>query len=193
MDRTKEEKTMKLDKKQIFTIPNLLSAFRVILAVVFLILFYQTDLTKERNVLTAIILISAVTDFLDGKIARRFHMVSEVGKILDPVADNITQGVLILGLMREYPLLKWLFVLFAVKEAFMGIVGAKVLKKTGENKGAMWYGKVCTAFFYLVMLILLFVPDIPMNIANDLILGCSFFMALSFVLYAKRYRELLLA
>lgn len=182
---------MKLDKKNIFTIPNILSSFRVVLAFVFLIVFYQSGLNNRENYLTAIILISALTDFLDGKIARKFNMVSELGKILDPIADKITQGVLILCLMKEYPLLRWLFLLFAVKEAFMGIVGAKVLKKTGENKGAMWYGKVCTAFFYLVMFLFLFVPGIPIQIANVLILMCSFFMLLSFILYAKRYKELL--
>ena len=169
---------MKLDKKQIFTIPNLLSTFRIVLAFVFLAAFYQSGASGRSNLLTAIILLSALTDFLDGK-------------ILDPIADKITQGVLILCLMKEYSLLKWLFLLFAVKEAFMGIVGVKVLKKTQENKGAMWYGKVCTAFFYLVMLILLFIHDLPMNIANTLILACSFFMALSFILYAKRYKDLL--
>lgn len=182
---------MKLDKKQIFTIPNLLSTFRIVLAFVFLAAFYQSGLSGRSNLLTAIILLSALTDFLDGKIARKFNMVSELGKILDPIADKITQGILILCLMKEYSLLKWLFLLFAVKEAFMGIVGVKVLKKTQENKGAMWYGKVCTAFFYLVMLILLFIPDIPLNIANPLILACSFFMLLSFILYAKRYKDLL--
>ena len=165
---------MKLDKKQIFTIPNLLSTFRIVLAFVFLAAFYQSGASGRSNLLTAIILLSALTDFLDGKIARKFNMVSELGKILE-----------------EYSLLKWLFLLFAVKEAFMGIVGVKVLKKTQENKGAMWYGKVCTAFFYLVMLLLLFIPDMPMNIANTLILACSFFMALSFILYAKRYKDLL--
>lgn len=182
---------MKLDKKQIFTIPNLLSTFRIVLTFVFLAAFYQSGASGRSNLLTAIILLSALTDFLDGKIARKFNMVSELGKILDPIADKITQGVLILCLMKEYSLLKWLFLLFAVKEAFMGIVGVKVLKKTQENKGAMWYGKVCTAFFYLVMLLLLFIPDMPMNIANTLILACSFFMALSFILYAKRYKDLL--
>ena len=182
---------MKPDKKNIFTIPNILSSFRVVLAFVFLIVFYQSDLNGRENYLTVIILVSALTDFLDGKIARKFNMVSELGKILDPIADKITQGVLILCLMKEYPLLRWLFLLFAVKEAFMGIVGAKVLKKTGENKGAMWYGKVCTAFFYLVMFMFLFIPDIPLQTANILILMCGFFMLLSFVLYAKRYKDLL--
>lgn len=182
---------MKLDKKHIFTIPNILSAFRIILAFVFLIIFYQSGFFGKKNLLTCIILLSAITDFLDGKIARKFNMVSELGKILDPVADKVTQGILILCLMKEYPLLKWLFALFAVKEAFMGIVGAKALKKTAHNDGAMWYGKVCTAIFYLVMFILLLIPDIPVNIANILIFVCSFFMALSFILYSKRYRELL--
>lgn len=120
---------MKLDKKQIFTIPNLLSTFRIVLAFVFLAAFYQSGASGRSNLLTAIILLSALTDFLDGKIARKFNMVSELGKILDPIADKITQGVLILCLMKEYSLLKWLFLLFAVKEAFMGIVGVKVLKK----------------------------------------------------------------
>ena len=97
---------MKLDKKNIFTIPNILSSFRVILAFVFLIVFYQSGLDNRESYLTAIILISALTDFLDGKIARKFNMVSELGKILDPIADKITQGVLILCLMKEYPLLR---------------------------------------------------------------------------------------
>lgn len=102
---------MKLDKKQIFTIPNLLSTFRIVLAFVFLAAFYQSGASGRSNLLTAIILLSALTDFLDGKIARKFNMVSELGKILDPIADKITQGVLILCLMKEYSLLKWLFLL----------------------------------------------------------------------------------
>ena len=106
---------MKLDKKTIFTIPNILSSFRVILAFVFLTIFYQSDLDNKERYSIAIILISALTDFLDGKIARKFNMVSELGKILDPIADKITQGVLILCLMKKYPLLRWLFLLFAVK------------------------------------------------------------------------------
>lgn len=183
---------MKLDKKHIFTIPNILSAFRIILAFVFLIIFYQSGFFRKEEFIN--LYYSSFRDhcFLDGKIAPgNFNMVSELGKILDPVADKVTQGILILCLMKEYPLLKWLFALFAVKEAFMGIVGAKALKKTAHNDGAMWYGKVCTAIFYLVMFILLLIPDIPVNIANILIFVCSFFMALSFILYSKRYRELL--
>ena len=89
---------MKLDKKHIFTIPNILSAFRIILAFVFLIIFYQSGFSGKKNLLTCIILLSAITDFLDGKIARKFNMVSELGKILDPVADKVTQGILILCL-----------------------------------------------------------------------------------------------
>ena len=94
---------MKLDKKTIFTIPNILSSFRVILAFVFLTIFYQSDLDNKERYSIAIILISALTDFLDGKIARKFNMVSELGKILDPIVDKITQGVLIPCLMKKYP------------------------------------------------------------------------------------------
>ena len=99
-------------RKDVLTIPNLLSFFRVILAMVFLGVFYNPDVENKRAVLTLILVVSAISDLLDGKIARRFNMVSELGKILDPVADKITQGVLLICLLSKYDLLKWMFVFF---------------------------------------------------------------------------------
>lgn len=179
------------DQKDVFTIPNMLSAFRIILAAVFLCVFRNAEISNQKEILTIIVLISALTDFLDGKIARRFNMVSELGKILDPIADKITQGILILCLMKKYPLLSGLFVFFIIKESFMGIAGLQVLKKTGQNEGAMWYGKVSTAIFYFVMLILIFIPNISIKVANTLIIASGIFMLLSFILYAQKFVSLL--
>lgn len=181
-----------IDKeKDIFTIPNILSLIRLVLAAMILWIFFETEISNRRYKLTILLLVSAITDFLDGKIARRFHMVSELGKILDPIADKVTQGVLMFGCLSKYKLLRGIFVLFLVKETYMSVTGIKVIKKTNQNEGAMWYGKVNTAVFYAVMFLLIFIPDISSKIANILIIISGGFMLLSFVMYARKYRKMI--
>lgn len=177
-------------KKDIFTIPNILSAFRIVLAGLLLWTFYNPEVKEKRFFLTFILLISALTDFLDGKIARKFHMVSELGKVLDPIADKITQGVLIICLLSEYAALKPVFLLFIIKESYMAAAGLKVISKTNQNEGAMWYGKVNTAVFYTVMLILIFLPNLSKKTANLLIAASGACMLFSFIMYGRKYAKL---
>ena len=174
-------------KKDIFTIPNILSAFRIVLAGLLLWIFYNPAVKEKRYFLTFILLISALTDFLDGKIARKFHMVSELGKVLDPIADKITQGVLIICLLSEYAALKPEFLLFIIKESYMAVAGLKVISETNQNEGAMWYGKVNTAVFYTVMLLLIFLPNLSKKTANLLIAASGACMLFSFIMYGRKY------
>lgn len=177
-----------LTKEEILTIPNLLSVFRLVLAVLFLGIHQRYGgMSENRNVLLGILILSGITDFLDGKIARKFHMVSEVGKLIDPIADKVTQGVLLLCFFSEYELAKGVFLLFLVKECYMGVMGVKTVRKVKKNEGAKWYGKISTAVFYTVMAVLIFFPDLPDTVANSLILCCGAFMLLAFVMYARRY------
>ena len=176
-------------KKDILTIPNALSLFRLILAGCMLWVFYGTNIDNKREVMTALLIVSGFTDFADGKIARRFHMISELGKILDPIADKVTQGVLLVCLLSSYKVLRIVFVLFLVKECYMAVEGLRVIQKTNQNEGAMWYGKVNTAVFYAVMFILLFVPGISETTGNALCAVSGGFMLLSFVLYARKYHK----
>jgi cardiolipin synthase len=165
--------------------------FRLVLAAAFLVIYQCCGgMAENKAILTGILVLSGITDFLDGKIARKFNMVSEVGKILDPIADKVTQGVLLLCLFSEYPLMKAVFLLFLVKECYMAVMGTKMLVKTRENNGAMWYGKVSTAVFYIVMVVLLIFPDIPETVADVLIICCGGFMLLSFVMYVRYYHIL---
>jgi cardiolipin synthase len=120
-------------------------------------------------------------------------MISELGKILDPFADKLTQGILLICLLGEYRMARYVFLLFLMKESFMGIVGLKTIKSTGKNNGAMWYGKVSTAFFYVVMIILILFPGISGSIAEGLLTACGAFMLLALVLYARYYCVLLRA
>jgi phosphatidylglycerophosphate synthase len=177
--------------KQILTVPNLLSAFRLVLAILFWgICQRYGGIVKNREILTCILILSGITDFLDGKIARRFHMVSEFGKFLDPIADKATQGVLLLCLFSEYSLTKPLFFLFAVKESYEAVIGTKTVIKMGANEGAQWYGKVSTMVFYVVMSVLVLFPNIPANVANLLILCCGSCMLLALLMYARYYHIL---
>jgi cardiolipin synthase len=117
-------------------------------------------------------------------------MISEVGKILDPVADKLTQGILLICLLVRYRTAKYVLILFLIKESYTGIMGLKTIVDTGKNEGAMWYGKVSTAVFYTVMIVLALFPEIPGYIGEYMLTGCGAFMLLSFVLYSRRYHEL---
>jgi CDP-diacylglycerol--glycerol-3-phosphate 3-phosphatidyltransferase len=177
-----------LTPEQVCTIPNFLSMFRLVLAVLFLGIYQRYGgMAENRMILTGILVLSGITDFLDGKIARKFHMVSDVGKVLDPIADKVTQGVLLLCLLSEYKLTKVIFLLFLIKEGYMAAVGAETVKETKAVHGARWYGKVSTAVFYIVMVMLVVFPDIPEGTANLLLLCCGSFLLLSFIMYARYY------
>jgi len=177
-------------KKEIFTIPNILSLFRIILAFVFLYIAAQFGISENRMLLVSILVISGFSDFLDGKIARRFNMVSELGKIIDPIADKLTQAVLLICCLGKYTLSRYVFVLFIIKEIYMFINGTRTIMVTGSNDGAMWYGKVSTATFYAVMFILFLFPDIPDVAAEVMIMLCGLLMLMAFILYARHYKQL---
>ena len=127
--------------KNIFTIPNILSMFRLLLLPVIV----YTYLNQNDYVLTGTLLvISGVTDLLDGYIARTFNMMSDLGKILDPVADKATQAVVLLCLITRFRWLVIPFICILIKELFMSCIGMIVIKETGEVHGAVWHGKVPT-------------------------------------------------
>ena len=107
-------------KDQVLTIPNLLSVIR--LALIPLIVWLYIG-KQEYSAAVAVILISGATDIIDGFIARKFNMVSDLGKILDPVADKLTQATVILCLTVKYRWMRGLIVLFVVKEIIMAVLG----------------------------------------------------------------------
>ena len=110
-------------KDQVLTIPNLLSVIR--LALIPLIVWLYIG-KQEYSAAVAVILISGATDIIDGFIARKFNMVSDLGKILDPVADKLTQATVILCLTVKYRWMRGLIVLFVVKEIIMAVLGYRM-------------------------------------------------------------------
>lgn len=185
--RKNGESLKKFTKEEYFSIPNLMGYFRILLVPVYLILYTNAKTKEEYLAAAAVIGLSGLTDFLDGKIARRFHMVTEFGKILDPVADKITQLALVASLASRYLLMRQVLLLFLLKEGFMAAMGAIMLKKGRRMNGAQWYGKVCTAVFYLCLFLLILVPDISLMKANIIMLLCMGVMLFSLAAYMVFY------
>ena len=181
-----EKKKMNTQKKdyqnKIITIPNLMSAFRLCLIPVFVWLYC----VKQNYFWTTLtLMLSGLTDIVDGIIARKFHMISNLGKILDPIADKLTQIAMLFCLVSRFEGMLLPLVLLVVKEIFAGVTGLLVIRKTGKVLGAVWHGKVLTVLLYLMMLVHLIWYDIPTAVSNILILACVAMMVISLVLYGK--------
>ena len=114
-------------------------------------------------------------------------MITKVGKALDPIADKLTQGAIVLALSVRFPYMIALVVLLVIKEGFMGIMGIMMLRRGKMLDGAKWFGKVSTAVLYVVMFVLILFPQISMKAANGLILLCGALLLFSFISYIPVY------
>lgn len=147
------------------TIPNFISFIRILLIPVFGVLFRQGHLACAL----VIVIVSGLTDFVDGKIARKFNQISDLGKLLDPLADKLTQITLAILLFLEFnectdatmKTFSWVFLIFLAKEAIF-VIGAIIMLALGMiPSAAEIYGKVATFVFYGVMVVLfLFGPEV---------------------------------
>lgn len=170
-------------QKKIITIPNILSFVRLCLIPVIIWLY----LGKRDYLLTGIVLIiSALTDIVDGTIARKFNMISDLGKVLDPIADKATQLVVMILLVISFPLMWLPIAMTAIKETFMAISGYLVIRKCGIVLGANWHGKAATVLLTCVMALHLVWHDIHPVVSAVLISLSAAMILLSLVLYAIR-------
>lgn len=170
-------------KNKIFTIPNLLSFFRLCLIPLFVWLYCWK---QDYMMTTAVLLLSGLTDLADGYIARHFDMVSDLGKALDPIADKLTQAAMMLCLLTRFKLMLFPLLLIAVKELSTGIFSLVVIKKTGKVLSADWHGKLTTLLLYIMMIVHVLWYDIPYSWSVVLILTCMWMMLLSFGMYLVR-------
>lgn len=178
---------MKWDKREYFSIPNLMGYFRILLIPIYLIVYIRADSVRDYQIAAGIMVLSFLSDFLDGKIARRFNMVTEFGKILDPIADKMTQGTLALSFTFRYPAMGVLLLLFLLKETIMGILGAYMMRKGYRMGGAKMHGKICTAVLDLVMFLVLLLPNLPYLAINLMVAASVCVMAASLCLYLRMY------
>lgn len=166
--------------KAIFTIPNILSMFRLVLIPI----IAASYLYRVHPLVTVgLLLLSGLTDIVDGWIARKFHMISDLGKALDPVADKLTQFTMLLCLALTNRPIRVLLICMAVKEFIMGLEGIWVVKVTGTTYSARWHGKANTCLLHATLLIHLLWFNIPESVTVLLVCLCLCMMLLSLVLY----------
>ena len=173
-----------LQPPEIFSIPNILSLLRIAL-IPFVLHYY---LKGKVNVAGVMLIISALTDAADGFIARRFNQTTELGKILDPVADKLTQVCVAVVLCLTYTALFPLALVLAVKDLLMGLMGITLLRRGKQPFAARWWGKLATIIFYVAAIAIMLFGH---NFSKNSIWGISLTVVLLMAYSLFRYYDML--
>ncbi len=140
-------------------VPNSLSAFRIILIPVFCVFFLMGS--QYYVYAGAALLLSALSDMLDGFFARRLNQITELGKWLDPIADKLTLGAVVvcmwLKFHEQFPIVTPVFAILIAKELLMALGGIIFSKEHGRIIPSQWWGKLGTFLFYFCMLCIVLV------------------------------------
>ena len=179
-----------MTRKDWFTIPNILSYLRLILIPFFAYYYVRAETSEEFMVAAGILVFSGLTDAVDGFIARRFNQGTKIGQLLDPIADKLTQIVVVAVLMLRWPIFGFLFLLFVIKEGYMFIENIRLYRKKITLDGSKWCGKIATIVFYLTMFIAVFFPNLSNTTVTILVILASAYQLLAFFYYAKLFRRL---
>ena len=181
----------KIKKQELYSIPNCMGYFRILLIPLFCFLYLNAKDRSDYYLAAGVILVSYITDFLDGQVARRFHMITEFGKFLDPVADKLTHGAIALCLAFRYETMRYLFALMVIKEGFMAVMGLINLRHGRKLDGAKWFGKFCTGALFILLFLLVVRPEIPLAWANGLTAVVTVIMFLTLCLYIPEFRRMI--
>lgn len=165
-------------------IPNILTILRF-----FIIPFIVYYLIGDNYIAAFILLtLSGLTDVLDGAIARKFNFITNFGKLIDPLADKVTQLSLLCTLVFKGIIPLWILVIVLLKEAFM-VCGASFLYGRDLVVSSKWYGKAATVLFYLAIAVSLLIRQFKLDFTFDITLYyLALFMTLfSLVMYFREF------
>ena len=139
-------------------IPNILTIIRFIFIPIILRAIF------DGNYILGIIFftVSGLTDVLDGFIARKFNLVSNFGKLMDPLADKLTQISVLAALVSVKIIPVWILTIVVLKELIM-VVGASFLYGKDVVVYSKWYGKLATVLFYLAIVVTLFIKQLALT------------------------------
>lgn len=179
----------RIGEDRIITMPNILSLVRILM-IPFIILSF---IWGEYVLCVIFIILSGLTDLLDGYIARKYNEITKIGKILDPIADKLTQLALLVILLLQYPLVSIMIVVFILKELTMGLYNLYFMIKGHEYKGAIIYGKVSTMVFYISIILIFIIRGISEVFSVFLLILITTFLLISWIghmiEYTKQYKE----
>lgn len=129
-------------------IPNILTVIRFFLVFPLIFFAYQEDYIIAAIIFT----ISGITDVLDGIIARKFNLISDFGKLMDPLADKLNQISIIAVLTIKGIIPFWILGILLAKELSM-ILGASFLYEKNTVVSSSWYGKLATVILYIAVVL----------------------------------------
>ena len=174
--------------KDLVAIPNILCYLRIIMVGVFLYIYNTATSQNDYYIAMLVVMVAGISDFLDGRIARKFNMITDLGKVIDPVADKLMQFAMLITLTFNVKNMYMLTIYLIIKEVVLALIAFIILKTKGRRlNGAKWYGKVCTAVLYVVMLVFVAVPQLNAYLRNALLIVCAAAITLSFVMYIRLY------
>ncbi len=171
-------------------IPNMLSVFRLILVPVFVAAYFSGS-ANAKIYATGIYLLAAATDFLDGRIARKYNLVSKLGRILDPLGDKIMTFAVLICITIDKLVPVWAVVIFFVKEMLMAVGGLLVYNKLTDMPSSNYFGKCATVVFVVVCALLMLLKDIPRQYATLMITFAIIVMIVAFISYLVQYIKIL--
>jgi cardiolipin synthase (CMP-forming) len=175
------------NKNKNFNVPNTLTVLRIILIIPFVIYYTQDYVIRA----VCVLILSGITDMLDGMIARRFHQFTELGQMLDPLSDKMTQGAVAICLAVKQPILIPFLAVFVIKEAVMVIAGIFLIRKSKKPGGSQWFGKTATVLFYVSFGTIVALKGIwhyeSLTVTITLLSITAAFMIYAFVRYAQVY------
>lgn len=174
-------------KKEIFTIPNMLSAFRIVLIPVYVWLYQAADTIEDYHAAALVLAASCLTDMVDGKIARKYNMISQVGKVLDPLADKLTQLAMLICLISRYRRLRLMLVLFLIKEFWQLFAMLGAMRHGKALNGALMSGKISTTFLFTGLGLMFLFPDMSEQTANIIVNICTAALLYAFSDYVLAY------
>lgn len=171
-------------------IPNLLSVFRILLIPVYVILFLQY-FPNGLYLSGLVFLLAGLTDVLDGYLARRNHWVSNVGKLLDPLADKLIEvAALVLLAVKWGGVFVGLAVVALLKELIMIVAAYVIVVKAKVFVMSMWFGKLTTLLLYVeVLVVSFFSASISSTVRDIMSIVVIVSMFATFVLYYVSYRQ----
>lgn len=174
-------------KKEIWTIPNLLSIFRLVLIPVYVYIYLNADSPEDYTTAALILAASCLTDMVDGKIARKFNQITNVGKVLDPLADKFTQLALLLCLSSRRRALRYLLLIFLIKEFFQLFCMLGAMRQGKALDGALMSGKISTTVLFVSLTLMVLLPDLSERVTDAITGICLVFLLYAFGDYFRAY------
>ena len=170
-------------KKDILKIPNLLSLLRLGLIPIYISIFLNARSLRDYWLAGGILALSCLTDLVDGYIARKYDLITTLGKLLDPIADKFTQLVLTICLSMKYPVLWPVLILFLIKEFFQFFAALAHYRQGKALDGALMSGKICTCVLFGGFTLLMFIPNMPDNVINLIAFADGICLSFAFIQY----------